>query len=144
MDQIVKVIFDDGTELVPDYELTKKPLSTYTVDPDHRIKYIRWKLQYRPFEKTILENLDEAVIKQYAKEQLDLIDEDDADIKKFNNAQILIEAVRRELISDFEPSLIPQTILEEDHYERMMVLLKTKSPIEIENILKQIENGIYN
>lgn len=112
MDKIVKVIYEDGTHLE------------------------RANFKYGEFEDEILGDLDPDNVKDYAKEQFDLVDEDDVEettLEDFDDYEIMQEASERGLIGKGD------TILTEDFVQRFLAIVELENPIFIDNLLMTFE-----
>src|ERR1051325_3384089 len=94
MRRIIKVVFDDGSEL----NYVEKPIeSFYNEGKDERVIKMLFNRQHRQFEEELLDNL-KLDVEEYAKREYNLIDEDDTDLKLYSDEEILEEAEFRNLI----------------------------------------------
>lgn len=115
MTQIIKVILKNGTSIHSDFFIDE--------------------LKDSRFQREILTNLDNWDIKDYAKDYLDLVDEDDveSDINDFSDDEIKQEFLFRNL------GVIENDIMKEDLDNRFSNILKKCNPIEIDKLLSDLE-----
>ena len=108
MKQIDKVIFDDKSEL--------------NAEDDN-------------FNNEVLERLDDYYIGEYAKDYLDLVDEDDveSDINDFSDSEINFEYQNRNL------GVITETLIEDDLLNRFSKLIQVASISDLEELVFNLE-----
>lgn len=108
MKQIEKVIFDDKSEL--------------NAEDDN-------------FNNKVLECLDDYYIEEYAKDYLDLFDEDDveSDINDFSDSEINFEYQSRNL------GVITETLIEDDLLNRFSKLMQVASISDLEELVFNLE-----
>lgn len=139
--KIVKVIFDNGDIL----ELGNINSITSEDYKDWRKRNI-WEKQFEEFEKQILENLDEDTIKDYAKDWLDLIDEDDCDCKDTDcDCDDISEVSDLDLIKEVYSRITKQRtadIITADLFFRFTKVLQFADKFEIDNILLEQEQKL--
>lgn len=136
MRNIIKVIFDDDTELSIK-EI--KPLEKS--DDKHENYRLRnsYNRQFTDFEKEILEEIDEDVIRDYAEWNLDLVSEDDIDekaINDFTDEEILEEINDRKLFG------VKTSIVSSDFIERFCKIMSKESEILLDSILSDLESKL--
>lgn len=108
MKQIVKVIFDDKSEL--------------SLEDDN-------------FNNEILEFLDDYYIEEYAKDWLNLVDEDyvESDINDFSDSEINFEYQSRNL------GVITENLIEDDLLNRFSKLIQVASVSDLEEFIFNLE-----
>lgn len=116
MTQIIKVILKDGSSIHSDFFIDG--------------------LSDTRFQRKILNKLDKWDIEDYAKDNLDLVHEDDveSDINDFSNGEILSEANNRGLLATGA-----NDIVKDDLAKRFASVLKVASQFELEEIINQLE-----
>jgi hypothetical protein len=136
--KITKVIFDNEEVL----ELGEVAPITPEDYKDWK-KRINWERQFEEFEKQILENLDEDTIKDYAKDWLDLKDEDDCDCDDNDcDCDDISEVSDLELIKEVYSRITKQRtadIITADLFFRFTKVLQFADKFEIEKILLEQE-----
>src|SRR5690606_1412730 len=114
MTKIIKVILKDGSSIH----------SEFFIDGLYDSK----------FQRRILQELDDCDIEDYAKDYLGMSDEDEIDISDFSDGEILREANDRNLINNSE-----NTIIADDFMRRFSKILYDANPLEIEQLLTELE-----
>jgi hypothetical protein len=136
--KIIKAIFDNG-DIIELKDFTPITQEDYK---DWRKRY-DWESQFENFEKQILENLDEDCIKDYAKDFLDLIDEDDCECKDDNcDCDDISEVSDLELINEVFSRIVKQRntdIITCDLFYRFTKILQCADKFEIEKMLFEQE-----
>ena len=129
---IKKIIFDDGSEKEFIPELPKY------IDDKTEIKWrtnrqlIRWE------QEEILPNLL-TDIEDYAKQNYDLIDEDEKDdISDFDDDDLIMEAEKRKLHLR-NASIKNENIINENYLDRFAEIINRGNDIEIGNFLYDLE-----
>lgn len=131
MQKIKKVIFDDNTEL----ELEGlKPIADFKSTYGYRA-------QFRDFEDTILDHIDEDRIERYAEWSLDMVKEDDCEcdcdhndtIEDIDDDIVIREAFCRMVGNDFND------IISQDLMKRFVRVLYASDKTKIEEYIKQKE-----
>ena len=139
--RITKVILDNGDVL----ELGSVNPITPEDYKDWRLRY-NYEKQFEEFEKQILENLDEDTIKDYAKDWLDLIDEDDCDCKDNDcDCDDISEVSDLELIKEVYSRITKQRtadIISADLFFRFTKVLQFADKFEIDRILLEQEQKL--
>ena len=139
--RIKKIILDNGDIL----ELGSVNSITEEDYKDWRKRWV-WEKQFEEFEKQILENLDEDTIKDYAKDWLDLIDEDDCDCKdKDCDCDDISEVSDLELIKEVYSRITKQRtadIITADLFFRFTKVLQFADKFEIDKILLEQEQKL--
>lgn len=142
--RIIKIIFTDGEIL----ELTPIPKALVfdgTESQQEKFKErINQQKYFDRFDKKIIRYLDEEIIKNYAKDTFDLIDEDDCDCPK--NKSDLSDFSMEEIIDDIMyNNNINNTILSTSFIYRFINIMKQSNPIIIDGILSDLEtkNNIF-
>lgn len=139
--RIKKVIFTDDTfseiENIKPYK---------EIEGEERFKaFRRYDAQFKDLEDEILKFIDDDVIENYAKDNLDLIDEDDcecdcydADISDFEDSDLLNEISRR-YFGKNGLDIIANSI-----FDRFVKVLSVADKSELDEILKnqEIKNKI--
>lgn len=137
---IVKVIFDDNTELTIGEIKTKEQIkqSNNYYDTDWKIERA-YNRQFNQIERDILKELDDDNVIDYAIEYLDLIEENDCDcteekyISDFDDSEILSEAINRKIIP-VKTDIITMSLL-----DRMLKVLDVADREELNQILEKLE-----
>jgi hypothetical protein len=136
--KITKVIFDNEEVL----ELGEVAPITPEDYKDWK-KRINWERQFEQFEKQILGNLDEDIIKDYAKDWLDLKDEDDCDCDDNDcDCDDISEVSDLELIKEVYSRITKQRtadIITADLFFRFTKVLQFADKFEIDKILSEQE-----
>ena len=98
MNRIIKVIYQDGSELEP------KNITPLEISDDKQQQWrnqVRYNRQFRSFEEDILDDLDEDIVEDYAKNRFHLVEEDDVEeknINDFSDDEIMDEVRARKLL----------------------------------------------
>ena len=136
---IVKVIFDDKSELSVDTFMSLDDMKLkYKDKPDWIAKH-NYESQFRNLERDLLHEMNDSIIEDYAKDQLYLIDEDDCDcadekdICDFEDSEILSEAMHRKIIS------IKTDIVNMSFFYRTMKVLDVVDHSELNLFLCEME-----
>lgn len=139
--KIVKVILDNEDVL----ELKNINPITPEDYKDWKKRY-DWEKQFEEFEKQILENLDEDTVKDYAKDWLNLIDEDDCDCDDNNcDCDDISEVSDLELIKEVYSRITKQRtadIITADLFFRFIKILQFADKFEIDKLLSQQEQKL--
>ena len=96
---IVKVIFDDKSELSVDKFISLDDMKLKYKDEPEWIVKRNYEKQFRNVERDLLHEMNESIIEDFAKDKLEFIHEDDCDcqdekdICDFNDSEILSEAI---------------------------------------------------
>ena len=133
--KIVKILLDDGTSR----EIKEiKPISHFKEKYTENNKYYWQRLyerQFNNFEDNILELIEESNIEEYAKDNLGLIDEDDAeekDISDFTDSEILEEVKDRKLNG-------ATNIISSNFLERFCKIIDAENALLLDNLLSDLE-----
>jgi len=133
--KIVKILLDDGTSR----EIKEiKPISHFKEKYTENNKYYWQRLyerQFNNFEDDILELIEESNIEEYAKDNLGLIDEDDAeekDISDFTDSEILEEVKDRKLNG-------ATNIISSNFLERFCKIIDAENALLLDNLLSDLE-----
>lgn len=136
--KITKVILDDGTFR----EVGEiKPLSYFEEKYPENNNWFwlrRYENQFNDFEDDIIELLSKDNIEEYAKDYLDLVDENDVeekDISDFTDAKLLEEIKDRKL--NLATNIISSSFL--DRFEN---IVGAENVILLDNILTELENKL--
>jgi hypothetical protein len=137
---IVKVIFDDNTELTIGEIKTKEQIkqSNDYYDTDWKIERA-YNRQFNQIERDVLKELNDDNVIDYAIEYLDLIEENDCDcpeekyISDFDDSEILSEAIHRKIIP-VKTDIITMSLL-----DRMLKVLDVADREELNQILEKLE-----
>ena len=138
MKKIVKIIYNDGTH---DEIVNIPKLDIEGVDESMEI-YKReraYERQFEEFEKTILENINQYVIENYAKWNFDLVSEDDVestDIEDFSDEDILQELADRKILGG------NTNIINQDFLFRFSKIIDKENNILLESILNDFEKKL--
>jgi hypothetical protein len=137
MNRIIKVIYQDGSELEP------KNIIPLVIDEDktqqwrNQIKYNR---QFKSFEEDILDDLDEDTVEDYAKYRFDLTEEldkeDEKKIDDFSDEEIMEEVRDRKLLGNCN------SIISEQFITRFSKIMEKESQILLDNLLSEFENKL--
>lgn len=143
--KIVKAIYNDGTEIsVKDLKTLEQIKKDYNYDRDW--KYVRhYERQFYTIERDVLWGLDEDLVKEYAKDHLDLKDEDendcdcdDKDVSDFEDEELMAELVRRNILG-----YINVNIISIDLFTRFSRVITIADNQELETIISELEKK-YN
>jgi hypothetical protein len=137
MAQIVKVIYDDGTEMIPKIQI--KPLRKAN-EGENKFRLAReYEVQFFRFEDQILENLNQDNLEDYATGNFDLISEDDVEkktIDDFDDGEIMQEVRDRKLLGDVS------TIISESFITRFSKIMEKENQILLDNVLTEFEKKL--
>ena len=138
MKKIVKIIYNDGTEdkivniLKLDIEGVEESMEIYKRER-------AYERQFEEFEKTILENINQHVIENYAEWNFDLVSEDDVestDIEDFSDKDILQELAARKILGG------NTNIINQDFLFRFSKIIDKENNILLESILNDFEKKL--
>ena len=138
MKKIVKIIYDDGThdEIVNIPKLDIEGVEEIMEIYKRKRAYER---QFKDFEETILENINQNVVENYAEWNLGLINEDEIEktnIDDFSDKDILEELAARKI-------LVGNTnIINQDFLLRFSKIIDKENNILLENILNDFEKKL--
>ena len=143
--KIVKVIYNDGTDIsVKDLKTIEQIKKDYNYDRDW--KYVsHYERQFYTIEKDVLWTLEDDLVTDYAKDHLDLKDEDendcdcdDKDIQDFEDDEIMAELIRRNLLG-----YVNVNIISIDLFTRFSRVITVADNQELETIISELEKK-YN
>jgi hypothetical protein len=147
--KIVKVVYDNGEENSIDIEKFKSKKQIQDNLPigekhDWRVSRV-YDRQFKDLERDILWGLDDETVKDYAKDHLDLKDEDendcdcqDKDVSDFEDNELMAELSRRNLLGYANVNII--TI---DLFTRFSRVITNADNQELEKIVSELEKK-YN
>jgi len=137
MAQIVKVIYDDGSEMIPDKEII--PL-VIPEDGSNKWLHIRnYTRQFSSFEDDILNDLNQDNIEEYAENNFDLVKEDDIDekdISDFSDEEIMEEVRDRKILGS------NNSIISEQFITRFSKIMEKESQILLDSLLTEFEHKL--
>lgn len=142
---IVKVVYDDETEVsVKDFKTLRQIKKDYVYDKEWR--YIRrYEKQFTEIVNSILVGLDDNLVKEYAKDNLYLKDEDENDcdcedkgVSDFEDNELMAELSSRNLFGYTNVNIISI-----DHFTRLSRLITVADNRELEIIISDLEKK-YN
>lgn len=139
--KIIKVVFDDQTELtVGEHKTIEQIKAEYTYDKDWKVNR-HYQRQFQTIERDILWNLDDDTVKDYAKDHLDLVEQDDCDcdckekdISDFEDNEIMAELSSRKILGQTNTNII--TI---DLFTRFSKVLNFADTQELDKIITELE-----
>ena len=136
--KIVKVIYQDGTE---DEVRDIKKLDFEGIKDRFEISKIKnsFEKQFRYFERTILENINQSVIENYAECNLGLIEEEDVEethIDDFSDKDILDELSARKILGG------STSVVNEDFLFRFSKIMDKENHILLESVLMDFEKKL--
>lgn len=135
--KIVKVIFDDGTEITPNREI--KPIRE-AEEGESKWKVLReYERQFLSFEDKILESLDQDNLEDYATSNFELTKEDDIeekDISDFRDEEIMEEVRDRKLLGG------DNSIISEQFITRFSKIIEKENQILLDSLLTEFENKL--
>jgi hypothetical protein len=139
--KIIKAILNNGEVL----ELGEiNPISQEDYK-DWKLRF-KWEKQFESFEHEILEHLDDDFVKDYAKDYLDLIDEDDCDCDDHDcDCDDISEVSDLELIKEVYSRITKQRtadIITADLFFRFTKLLQFADKFEIDRVLLEQEQKL--
>jgi hypothetical protein len=133
--KIVKILLDDGTsreveDLIPLSYFEEK-------NPENNKWYWQrsYERQFNNFEDDIIELLNESNVEEYAKDHLNLVEEDDVeekDISDFTDSELLEEVKDRKL--NGATNIITSAFL-----ERFYKIIEAENVILLDNLLSELE-----
>jgi hypothetical protein len=143
--KIVKVIYTDGEQdEVKDWKTIEEIKTVFYYDADWKANR-HFERQFYKIEKDILWNLYDDNVKDYAKDHLDLKDEDDndcdcdeKDVSDFEDDEIMSELQRRKLFGYTNVNII--TV---DLFTRFSRIITVADNQELETIILDLEKK-YN
>ena len=136
MNRIIKVIYQDGSELEP------KNITPLEISDDKQQQWrnqVRYNRQFRSFEEDILDDLDEDIVEDYAKYRFHLVEEDDVEeknINDFSDDEIMDEARARKLLGS------NNSIISEQFITRFSKIMEKESQILLDNLLTEFETKL--
>jgi len=138
MKKIVKIIYDDGThdEIV---NITKLDIEGVEGKWEVIKRKRAYERQFNEFEKTILENINQGVIENYAEWNLGLIEADDVEethIEDFSDEDILQELAARKILGG------NTNIINQDFLLRFSKIIEKENNILLESILNDFEKKL--
>ena len=135
--KIVKVIFDDGSEMVPKREI--QPKRELEVGENKWRAFREYERQFLSFEDKILEHLDQDNLEDYATSNFDLTKEDDneeKDISDFKDEEIMEEVRDRKLLGGFN------SIISEQFITRFSKIIEKENQMLLDSLLTEFENKL--
>ena len=139
--KIVKVIYNDGTDIsVKDLKTIEQIKKDYNYDRDW--KYVRhYERQFYTIEKDVLWTLEDDLVTDYAKDHLDLKDEDDndcdcdeKDVSDFEDVELMAELSSRNLFGYTNINIISI-----DLFTRFSRVITVADNQELETIISELE-----
>ena len=136
MNRIIKVIYQDGSELEP------KNITPLEISDDKQQQWrnqVRYNRQFRSFEEDILDDLDEDIVEDYAKNRFHLVEEDDVEeknINDFSDDEIMDEVRARKLLGS------NNSIISEQFITRFSKIMEKESQILLDNLLTEFETKL--
>jgi len=103
------------------------------------LKQRNYNRQFLCFEKSILEDLNQDTVEEYATDYFDLISEDDAeekDISDFSDEEIMEEVRDRKLLGS------NNSIISEQFITRFSKIMEKESQILLDNLLTEFESKL--
>jgi hypothetical protein len=143
--KIVKVVYDNGEIKLVEKEKIKSKEQIKDALPigekqDWRVNRV-YDRQFKELEKAVLWELDEDLVKEYAKDHLDLKDKDenDCDCKKkdisdFEDDELFSELAKRNHLGYGNMNIINTNI-----FERLSRIIGVADNLELENIISELE-----
>jgi len=147
--RIIKVVYDNGEEKSIESEKIKSREQIKDGLPigekqDWRVKRV-YDRQFKDLEKDVLWALDDNMVKDYAKDHLDLKDEDendcdcqDKDVSDFEDNELMAELSRRNLLGYANVNIISI-----DLFTRFSRVITKADNQELETIISELEKK-YN
>ena len=138
MKKIVKIIYNDGThdEIV---NITKLDIEGVAEIMEIYKRERAYERQFRELEKTILENINQDVVENYAEWNFDLINEDEIEktnIEDFSDEDILQELADRKILGG------NTNIINQDFLFRFSKIIDKENNILLESILNDFEKKL--
>jgi hypothetical protein len=139
--KIIKVIYDDGTDdSVKNLKTIEDIKKDFDYDSDWKINR-HYERQFKEFERSVLWNIEEEIVKDYAKDHLDLKDEDenecdcdDKDVSDYEDDELMSELSRRNLLGYANVNIISI-----DLFTRFSRVITVASNQELETIILELE-----
>ena len=143
--KIIKVIYDDQTEdCVKDLKSLEDIKKDFNYDKDWKT-YRHYEEQFRDLEKSILWKIEDDTVREYAKDHLDLKDEDDndcdcdeTDLSDFDDSELIAELSSRKLLGFTNVSIVSI-----DLFTRFSRIITFGNNAELESIITDLEKK-YN
>jgi len=149
--KIVKVVYDNGEEKSIEIEKIKSREQIKDDLPigekhDWRVSRV-YDVQFKDLERDVLSQLGEDMVKNYAKDHLDLKDEDedesdcdceDKDVSDFEDKELMAELSRRNLLGYANINIISI-----DLFTRFSRVITTVNNQDLETIISDLETK-YN
>lgn len=143
--KIVKVIYTDGEESsVESWRTPNELKKDFSYDMDWKANR-HYERQFYRIERDILWNLDDETVKDYAKDHLDLKDEDDndcdcieKDVSDFENDELISEISRRKLLGYSNVNIVSI-----DLFTRFSRVITVAHSQDLETIISELEKK-YN
>ncbi len=143
--KIVKVIYTDGGQIeVKDWKTPEQLKSEFSYGMDWKANR-HYDRQFKDIERDVLWGLDDSIVKDYAKDHLDLKDEDenecdcdDKDVSDYEDDELMAELTRRNLLGYANVNIISI-----DLFTRFSRLITVADNQELETIIWDLEKK-YN
>lgn len=141
--RIIKVIYDSGEEKVfGDYKSKEQIKDSFPIGEKEDWRVNRtYNRQFRDFEKQILWELDDDMVTDYAKDHLDLKDEDEndcdcveTDISDFEDDELFSELAKRNHLGYGNMNIITTNL-----FERLSRIIGVADNLELEKIISELE-----
>jgi hypothetical protein len=139
--KIVKVIYTNGEEKSVESWRTPEELKKDFCYDDEWKANRHYRRQFMVFERDVLWGLDEDLVKKYAKDNLDLKDEDendcdchDKDVSDFEDDELMAELSRRNLLGYANVNIISI-----DLFTRFSRVITVADNQELETIISELE-----
>jgi hypothetical protein len=136
--KIVKVVYDNGEIKLVEKEKIKSKEQIKDALPigekqDWRVNRV-YDRQFKELEKAVLWGLDKDVVKEYAKDHLDLKDKDEKDISDFEDDELFSELAKRNHLGYGNMNIINTNI-----FERLSRIIGVADNLELEKIISELE-----
>jgi hypothetical protein len=143
--KIIKVIYNDQTEdCVKDLKSLEDIKKDFEYDKDWKT-YRHYERQFQELERAVLWELDDDTVREYAKDHLDLKDEDEndcdcdkTDISDFDDTELMAELSSRNLFGYKNVNIINIDLL-----TRFFKILTFGNNAELESVITDLEKK-YN
>lgn len=143
--KIIKVIYNDQTEdCVKDLKSLEDIKKDFEYDKDWKT-YRHYERQFQELERAVLWELDDDTVREYAKDHLDLKDEDEndcdcdkTDISDFDDTELMAELSSRNLFGYKNVNIINIDLL-----TRFSKILTFGNNAELESVITDLEKK-YN
>lgn len=139
--KIVKVVFDDQTELTIGEHKTIEQIKTDQTHDKQWKEERHYQRQFITLERAILRNLDDDTVRRYAKDDLDLVEQgncdcdcEEKDISDFEDNEIMAELVSRNILGQANPDIITT-----DLFIRFSKVLTVADVQELEALISELE-----